>query len=105
MQYYGVVCYVQKLQDAYCLMSWILRHPDVGVDPRVCRCTYSGPETRKYLYIIRDIVLWHFATCTSLNSLTCVLDMANCIPRFERQAPTLERQQIHLMIIIIFHIE
>jgi len=33
------------------------------------------PVMGKYLDIIHDIVLWHFATCTSVNCLTCVLVM------------------------------
>jgi len=38
------------------------------------------PFMGKYLDIILDIVLWHFATCTSVNCLTCVLVMTlNCI--------------------------
>jgi len=42
-----------------------------------CWCTYRCPETShgKVTRHIHDIVLWHFATCTSVNYLTCVLVM------------------------------
>jgi len=33
------------------------------------------PVIGKQLDIIHDIVLWHFAPCTSVNRLTCVLVM------------------------------
>jgi len=34
----------------------------------------------KYLDIIHDFMLWHFAMCTSVNSLTYILGMIlNCI--------------------------
>jgi len=41
-----------------------------------CRCTYCCVETshgKITIDIIHDIVVWHFATCTSVNCLTCVL--------------------------------
>jgi len=31
--------------------------------------------------IIHNIVLWHFATCTSVNCLTCVLVMTKVHPQ------------------------
>jgi len=43
-----------------------------------CPCTYCCLETRHgKINIIHDIVLWHFATWTGVNFLTCVLVLSN----------------------------
>jgi len=52
-------------------LSWSISPHLVGA--QLCRFTYCCLEiSQGKITSIHDIVLWHFATCTSVNCLTCV---------------------------------